>query len=152
MTSERRVDHNQIRTNQVLTITLLALAFVLDLPALAALTGIAMLISALYPPAGLFNRVYRHILRPLRVVQPDFEQDNPEPHRFAQLVGGTCVTGGMLILAAGVPLVGWAFVGMVIVLANLNLFAGWCAGCMMYYWLNRAGVPGFDRAPIEVSS
>lgn len=152
MTSERRVDHNQIRTNQMFIIGLLALAFVLDLPALAALTGVAMLISALYPPAGLFHRIYRHIVRPLNLVPRDVRVDNPEPHRFAQFVGGTCVTAGILIVAAGLPLAGWALVGLVIVLASLNLFAGWCAGCMMYYWLNRAGVPGFDRTPIEVSS
>lgn len=151
MTTERRVDHNQIRTNQVFTIALLALAFVLDWPALAAFTGIVMLISALVPPAGLFTRVYRHMLRPARFVQPDIRADNPEPHRFAQLVGGTMVTLGSLALFMGVSLVGWALIAVVIVLANLNLFAGWCAGCMMYYWLNRLGVPGFTRSRIEAS-
>jgi len=151
MTTERRVDQNVIRTNQSLTITLLALAFVLDLPALAGGTGIIMLISALYPPAGLFTRLYRHVLRPLGLVQPNVHLDNPEPHRFAQLVGGTMVSLGTLALLANVTVPGWTLIGVVIVLANLNLFAGWCAGCMMYYWLNRLGVPGFTHSRIEVS-
>ena len=29
----------------------------------------------------------------------------------------------------------------------LNLFAGFCAGCAVYYWLNRLQVPGFARTP-----
>jgi len=47
--------------------------------------------------------------------------------------------------------VGWALIIVVIVLASLNLFAGWCAGCTMYYWLNRLGVPGFTRSRSEVT-
>ena len=151
MTLERRVDHTVIRTNQIATISLLALAFVLDLPALAAATGLVMLVSALYPPAGLFSRVYRHILRPLGLMQQDIQLDNPEPHRFAQLVGGTMVSLGALALFGQLTVLGWALITVVIVLANLNLFAGWCAGCMMYYWLNRLGIPGFTHSRIEVS-
>ena len=39
-----------------------------------------------------------------------------------------------------------------IVLAGLNLFAGWCAGCTVYYWLNRLGVPGFTQHRLESQS
>ncbi len=151
MTTQRRVDHNLIRTNQTLTIALLALAFVFDWPALAAFTGVVMLVSALFPPLGLFSRVYRHALVPAGLVRPQVIQDNPEPHRFAQLLGGTMVTLGALALTAGVALLGWALVAIVIGLASLNLFAGWCAGCTLYYVLNRLGVRGFTHAPLEVT-
>jgi hypothetical protein len=33
--------------------------------------------------------------------------------------------------------------------AALNLFAGIYVGCMMYYWFNRLGVPGFKYARIQ---
>jgi hypothetical protein len=148
---ERRVDQNAIRTNQAFTISLLALAFVMDLPALAAVTALIMLISALAPPLGLFTRIYRHLLLPAGIVKPDEHTDNPEPHRFAQLLGGTVSGLGALALLAGAGLIAWALPGMVIALASLNLFAGWCAGCTLYYWLNRLGVPGFNRAPLEVT-
>jgi len=148
--TERRVDHTAIRVNQAFTIILLAAAFVLDSPALAALTAAAMLISALFPPLGAFTRVYRHILRPAGIVRPDVIPDNPEPHRFAQGMGGTLVALGTVITVAGTSL-GWLLAGVVIALAGLNLFAGWCAGCTMYYWLNRLGVPGFSRSRIEVT-
>ncbi len=148
MTDSRRVDHNQIRTNQVFTIALLVLAFVLDIPALLAFTAAVMLLSAVFPAWGLFTRVYRHLLVPLGVIRPDLIPDNPEPHRFAQLLGGTCVTLAALAVFAGLE-IGWALAALVIVLASLNLFAGWCAGCTLYYWLNRMGVPGFDRSPLR---
>ena len=41
---------------------------------------------------------------------------------------------------------------IVVALAGLNLFAGICVGCMMYYWFNRLGVPGFKYARIRVDS
>jgi hypothetical protein len=150
MSIERQVDHSAIRTNQVLTIGLLGLAFVLDLPALAALTGAVMLVSALAPAMGLFTWIYRRLLRPAGLVRPHIIPDNPEPHRFAQLVGATCVWLAVVLVAAGLEL-GWALVGLVIVLAGLNLLAGWCAGCTLYYWLHRLGVPGFSRSPIEAA-
>jgi len=151
MTAERRVDHAAIHTNQAFIIGLLALSFVLDAPALAAFTAAVMLVSALVPPLGLFTRVYRHVLRPAGLVSPHVIVDNPEPHRFAQGFGGTVVTLAVLALIAGVEIVGWALIGLVIGLASLNLFAGWCAGCMVYYWLNRLGVPGFTRSRIEAA-
>ena len=148
---ERHVDHHAIRTNQVFTISVLALAFVLDLPALAAVTALVMLISAIAPPLGLFTRIYRHVLLPAGIVQPDVHADNPEPHRFAQVLGGTFSGLGALALLAGAGLIAWVLPGAVIALASLNLFAGWCAGCTLYYWLHRLGVPGFNRAPLEVT-
>ena len=147
--TQRTVDHTIIRTNQAFTITLLVLAFVLNLPALAAINAVIILLTAFIPPLGLYTRIYRQGLIPAGIVKPDIHVDNPEPHRFASLVGGTCTLLGALLVFAGVGIVGWGLVGMVIVLASLNLFASWCAGCMMYYWLNKLGVPGFDRAPVE---
>jgi hypothetical protein len=147
--NERLVDHSVIRTSQIFTVGLLLLAFVVDLPVLAGFTGIVMLIAALYPPLGLFRWIYQRVLRPAGLLKPHVIPDNPEPHRFAQLLGGTLVTLGTLALLAGNAPVGWGLIGVVIFLASLNLFAGWCAGCMMYYWLHRLGIPGFNRARIE---
>lgn len=147
--AERQVDHHALRANQISTITLLALSFVLNLPVLAAFTAAVMLISAAYPPYGVFTRVYRLLLK-AGIVRPHAIPDNPEPHRFAQGMGGSMVALGVVALVAGVGVLGWALVGVVIALSSLNLFAGWCAGCMIYYWLNRMGVPGFNRSRSEV--
>jgi hypothetical protein len=151
MSTERCVDHSAIRVNQAFTMALLGLAFVLDSPVLATVVAAVMLTSAFWPKVGLFHRVYRHLLRPVGIIQPDVIVDNPEPHRFAQGFGGAVVTLGAAALSLGVPVAGWGLVGLVMALAGLNLFAGWCAGCTMYYWLNRFGIPGFGRSRIEAA-
>jgi hypothetical protein len=43
---------------------------------------------------------------------------------------------------------GWALAWLVVVLAALNLFLGFCAGCFVYYQLNRLQVPGFHHSPL----
>jgi len=144
----RKVDYSALRTNQAFIISLLLLAFILNLWPLVAFVGAVMLIGTLFPQAGLFKRIYRHILKPLKIAKPDVQVDNPEPHLFAQGVGGVFLTGSTLALLLGATIVGWALAWVVIVLASLNLFAGWCAGCFMYYQFNRLGVPGFTQSPI----
>ena len=36
---------------------------------------------------------------------------------------------------------------LVIALASLNLFVGFCAGCAVYYWLGKLHLPGFVKTP-----
>ncbi|GAB4576126.1 MAG: DUF4395 domain-containing protein [Anaerolineae bacterium] len=144
----RTVDHSIIRTNQTLIITLLVLAYLLNAPLLVGFVALVMIVGTIWPQAGLFRLLYLKVLKPAGIVKPDVRPDNPEPHRFAQGVGSVFTGGGYLALVAGSP-VGWVLAGIVVVLAALNLFAGWCAGCSMYYWFNQLGVPGFTRSRIE---
>lgn len=146
----RIVDHSVLRTNQVFIITLLALGFVLNQPPLVGFVALVMLAGTIWPGAALFKRIYQHILKPAGLIQQDPRPDNPEPHRFAQGVGGTVSLLGYVALLLGSPILGWGLAWVVIVLASLNLFAGWCAGCTLYYWLNRLGVPGFEHSRVEV--
>ena len=95
-----------------------------------------------------FKGIYSRLLRPAGLVKPNVITDNPEPHRFAQGFGGVVLLGAIAALLAGAATLGWALVGLVIVLAALNLFLGFCAGCFVYYQLSKLGVPGFDRRPI----
>jgi len=141
----RGVDHNALRANQGSIIALLLIAFVLDAPGLAAGVGAVMLLGTLAGKIG-FLPVYRS-LRRLRLAAPDILQDNPEPHRFAQGLGAVVLLGGAAAFVAGAPALGWGLVWLVIGLASLNLFGGFCAGCAVYYWFNRLGLPGFSQAP-----
>jgi hypothetical protein len=147
--SKRRVDHAAIRVNQAFVIGLLILAFVLSSVPLVAFVGLVMLVGTAFPAWGIFKRIYQHILRPAGLVKPDVITDNPEPHRFAQGLGGTFVTLGWLALLAGQPVLGWALAWLVVGLAAANLFLGFCAGCFVYYQFNRRGVPGFRHSPIR---
>ncbi len=147
--TERKVDQSALRTNQAFIIALLILAFVLDARGLVAFVAAVMLVGTIWPNAGLFKAVYAYVLKPLKIARPDVRVDNPEPHRFAQGVGGAVLALATIVFAANLATLGWALAWVVVALAALNLFAGICVGCMMYYWLHRLGVPGFTVAPIQ---
>jgi molybdopterin converting factor small subunit len=144
----RRVDHSALRTNQAFIIGLLLIAFVANLWPLVAFVSAVMIIGTIWPAAGLFKRIYRHILKPTGIVKPDVIVDNPEPHLFAQGLGGFFILASTVALLLNLSILGWALAWIVIALAALNLFLGFCAGCFVYYQLNRRGVPGFSATPL----
>jgi hypothetical protein len=146
MDTLEKIDHSALRIHQMVIILLNVLAFLFNQPWLAAFVALIMLIGTLVGKPG-FGFVYRYILKPSGLVKPEVLMDNPEPHRFAQGLGGTFMTGGCLALLLGFPSLGWALVWLVTALAALNAFGGFCVGCMLYYWLNRLHVPGFHKSP-----
>ena len=141
------VDHSALRVNQSFVILLQVLAFIFNLPWLVGLTAVIMLIGTFLTRKPGFNPVYTVLLKPSRLVKPDVIQDNREPHLFSQGLGGVFLSSAAILLYAGLPGVGWVLSWLVVALASLNLFAGFCAGCAIYYWLNRLNVPGFVKAP-----
>ncbi len=144
-----RVDQTALKVNQAFIISLLVLAFVFDQVALVAFVGLVMLVGTASPRLALFQAIYRHLLRPAGWPRPRVIPDNPEPHRFAQGLGGVFVALATLALLAGWSVVGWTLAGLVVFLAGLNLFLGFCAGCYIYYQLSRRGWRGFVRQPLE---
>ena len=147
--SERKVDHSALRTNQAFIIGFLLIGFVLDAKVLVVFVAAVMLIGTFWPKVSLFKAVYLYFLKPRGLIKPDVKVDNPEPHLFAQGVGGTFLTAATLAFLLNVATLGWVLTWIVIALASLNLFAGICVGCLMYYWFNRLGVPGFKVARIQ---
>lgn len=149
---DRKVDQSALKVNQTFIIALLILAFVFDAAWVVVFVAAVMLIGTAVPALSLFKRVYQHILRTSGLVKPNVITDNPEPHRFAQGFGGVVLLGAIAALYGGLATLGWALVGLVVILAALNLFLGFCAGCFVYYQLHKLGVPGFARGPIELGS
>lgn len=145
----RKVDHSALKVNQAFIIAILVLGFVLDSVWPVVFVAAVMLLGTAVPALSLFKGIYARVLRPAGIVKPQVIADNPEPHRFAQGFGGVVLLGAIAALLAGASVLGWALVGLVIVLAALNLFVGFCAGCFVYYQMNKLGVPGFGRGPIE---
>jgi len=142
----QKVDHAALKANQLTIITLNILAFIFNLPILAAFVAIVMgLGSALKLPG--FVLLYRYIYKPLGLIKSDILDDNPEPHRFAQFVGFLFMTAGSIAIFLGASTFGWILVWIVVALAALNAFGGFCVGCAMYYWLARLNVPGFSKNP-----
>ncbi len=139
------VDHAALRTNQALIIVGTLAAFVFNAAWLSAFVGGVMLLGVAFSQPG-FLPVYRALAR-LGWVKPDPLLDHPEPHRFAQLMGGLFLAAAVTSTGLGWSGLGWALAWVVIGLAALNLSAGFCVGCAVYYWLSRAGWPGFTQAP-----
>lgn len=149
MAALRKVDHTGIKTGQALTILLLLAGFVLDSWLIVAVVAAAQLLGAVDAPFAPWRLIYQRVVKPSGIVQPHVISDNPEPHRFAMLVGGVFNTvAALLLLAGAVPVVAWVLVWIVIALANLNFWVNFCLGCWMYYQFHRLGVPGFTQAPI----
>jgi hypothetical protein len=146
METLKPVDHSALGTNQAVIILLLVLAFILNLPPLAGVVAVFMLAGTALARPG-FGWLYQSVLRPSGLVKPDVIRDNPEPHRFAQGFGGVVVLVGLISLLTGLTTLGWALAWLVVALAALNLFGGFCVGCAMYYWLNRIHLPGFVKSP-----
>lgn len=142
----QKVDHAALKTNQLLIILLSIVAFILDQPIIAAIVALAMGLGSLIKKPG-FGFVYSSLLKPRGWMKPDVLDDNPEPHRFAQFVGFLFMTAGSVSLFLGSALLGWTLVWVVVALAALNAFGGFCVGCAMYYWLVRLNVPGFSKQP-----
>jgi hypothetical protein len=148
MTSQtlQKVDHSILKTNQLFIIALSILAFILNLPILAAFVALVMGIGSVLKTPG-FGIIYKSILKPRGWMKPDVLDDNPEPHRFSQIVGFVFLTAGSAALFLGSSILGWTLVWIVIALASLNAFGGFCVGCAVYYWLARLNVPGFGKQP-----
>ena len=139
-----KVDHSALRTNQAMIIALSLVAFISNLSWLAAVVAVIMILGTALEQPG-FGFLYQRLLKPLGWVKPEIIADNPEPHRFAQGFGAVVLSAGVAALYLNAAGLGWGLVWLVIALAALNLFAGFCAGCAVYYWLNRLQIPGFVK-------
>jgi len=141
------IDHTALRTNQGFIILFSLLAFLFNQPWIIALVALVMLTGSLLLKRPGFAFLYTRMLKPAGILRPDVIEDNPEPHLFAQAFGGTVLAGAALALFLGASALGWGLAWIVIALAALNLMAGFCVGCAMYYWLNRLKIPGFIKSP-----
>ena len=144
----QNVDHAALRTNQAAIIVLSLAAFIFNFPMLIVLVALVMALGTAIKKPG-FGFSYFNLLKPRGWVKPDVLKDNPEPHRFAQGFGATVLFGAAIAFGLGSASLGWGLTWLVIFLAALNLFAGFCAGCAVYYWLNRIHVPGFMKSAPE---
>ncbi len=132
-----RVDRTALRTNQAFIVTLLTLGFLLNQPLLVVLVALVMLAGTVTPQLALFQRIYRDLLKPAGILKPDVVVESAAPHRFAQGMGGSVLALAVAGLLGGLTALGWALTILVIVLAAVNLLLGFCAGCFIYFQIDR---------------
>lgn len=139
MAQASAVDQTAIKFTQSLIVIWIVVAGALAAPWLIAFLAAALATSAGSPSRSLFRLLYQHAAVPLGVVRPRVIPDDPAPHRFAQGVGAAFLAASTLALFVGAGVVGWVLAGIVAALALLNVVAGFCAGCFVYYQLARRG-------------
>jgi len=138
------VDHSALKVNQTGIITTVLVAFIgsafyRPLLVLIPLLAIVLLVGTFAPQLALFKQLYFKVLKPRGIVKPRPVQDRPEPHNFAQGMGGVVLAIASVLL---IPLTvaGLALSLLVAVLAFVNVAFGYCLGCQIYFQLSKAGV------------
>jgi Domain of unknown function (DUF4395) len=142
--STQVVDHSALKVNQTGIVTTVLVAFVGSAfyrPALLLipLLAIVLLLGTFAPNLALFKQFYFQVLKPRGIVKPRPVQDRPEPHNFAQGLGGVFLVVASAFLLP-VPVIGLALALLVAVLAFVNLAFGYCLGCQIYFQLSKRGL------------
>ncbi len=138
------VDHSALKVNQAAIVTTVLVAFAgsafyRPLLVLIPLLAIVLLLGTFVPQLALFKQLYFKVLKPRGMVKPRPVQDRPEPHNFAQGLGGVFLAVASVFLIP-LPVVGLALALLVAVLAFVNLAFGYCLGCQIYYQLGKRGL------------
>jgi len=138
------VDHSALKVNQTGIVATVLVAFIGSAffrPALVLipLLAVVLLLGTFAPQLALFKQIYFKVLKPRGIVKARPVQDRPEPHNFAQGMGGVVLAIASLFLVP-LPVVGLALSLLVAVLAFVNLAFGYCLGCQIFYQLGRAGL------------
>jgi hypothetical protein len=137
------VDQSALKVNQTGIVATVLVAFIGSAffrPALVLipLLAVVLLLGTFAPQLALFKQLYFKVLKPRGIVRPRVVQDRPEPHNFAQGLGGVFLAVSSAFLLP-LPVVGLALALLVAVLAFINLAFGYCVGCQIYFQLGRAG-------------
>jgi hypothetical protein len=138
------VDHSALKVNQTGIVVTVLVAFVGSFVsfgslALIPLLGIVLLLGTFVPQLALFKQLYFKVLKPAGVVKPRPVQDRPEPHNFAQGLGGVFL-GIASVLLFESPIIALALALLVAVLAFVNLAFGYCLGCQIFFQLEKRGL------------
>lgn len=143
-------DRSVLKVGQVILMTGLVVGWLAALARPAASVALPvfalMLIGgALSPAANLPRALYLRVLKPRGLVQPRVRVEDPAPHRFAQLVGGTFLVAASVVALAGNLIVAWTLGWIVVALAFLNFAFDICVGCIVYAQLVRVGLFPLSR-------
>lgn len=152
----RSIDPRGQRFGAAVSVAILALAFVLDLPWLAALVGLNLLVAATFGTRWFLpGRAWPLIRRTLRLGPVELEHEYPP--RFAQALGGAFLALAAVAFLIGATPVGWALAAAVGGLQTLLATTGICVGCRLYFlrwWVPSAIARLFRRAdglpPLDV--
>lgn len=140
MADVRTLDSNALKFNETTIITLIALAFVLDLVWLLLILAGILALAAARPQWSLLRVAYQRIILPLGVVRPRVVPGDFAPRRFTQGFAAAVLGLSVVALLGGLTAIGWGLAWLVALLAAVSLFGNFCAGCFVFYQLRRMGI------------
>lgn len=131
-----KIDQNGLRVNQILIILSVSVGFLMNntWPVLA--TALVTFIGTTFDFPG-FIFVYKYIVLPTGLVKPEIIEDDPAAHRFAQFIATTFLTTSAFVFFLGFQTLAWVLALIVVALALVNVFTGFCLGCFIYFQFNK---------------
>jgi hypothetical protein len=134
----RRIDTTALKFNQGSIVFFTGLAFLLNVYWLVAVVGIILLLDTIVSGTGLFKLTYKLVVKPLGLLKPNIVKESKTPHQFAQGMGGIFLLISFSFLQfLGLTFLGWILSFIVIALAFVNLSLNFCAGCFIYFQLQK---------------
>lgn len=129
------IDVRGPRFGAAITMTVLAVALVVQGTVGIALVAWQVVVFAIATLAGLAWSPYGNVFRLVKRrfdLGPAPETEPEGPPRFAQLCGLVVAGAGLAALVAGATTLGWLLVGIVLALSTLLALTGVCVGCELY--------------------
>jgi hypothetical protein len=128
----RMIDPRGHRFGAATSAALLALAYIVDAPFVVLLALISIGISAAFGLRySIYGIIWRRIVRLAHLGPTELEHEYPP--RFAQVLGSTVLTLGVVAFLLGLPAAGWACALAVAALQSLLGLTGYCLGCRLYF-------------------
>jgi Domain of unknown function (DUF4395) len=145
-------DRSVLKVNQAILMSVIVVGYLVGLvyhPVAWALPVLAvmMLAAVASPSLNVPRLIYLRWLKPAGIVKPRIRQEDPAPHRFAQLLGGVFLAAASVFVITNILLVAWVLAWIVAALAFLNFAFDICVGCIMYAQLVRIGLLPLSREP-----
>ena len=145
-------DRSVLKVNQMILMVAIVVGYLIALayPGVAwilPVLAVMMLAAVASPSLNVPRLLYTRVLRPSGIVKPRIVQEDPAPHRFAQLVGGVFLAAASIFVVTGLLVVAWVLAWIVVALAFLNFAFNICVGCIVYAQLVRIGLLPLGRAP-----
>jgi hypothetical protein len=129
----RFIDPRGHRFGAVLSVFILAIALVLNLPVVVGLIGLALFVSAWFGTRySALGKPWPYVRKALRLGPPE-ELESEIPPRFAQALGSLGLGLAVLAFIVGVPLLGWGLTIAVAALQAVLGVTGYCLGCRLYF-------------------
>ncbi len=142
--SGRMIDPRGHRFGAALSVVILAIAFIANVPLLVLAVTLMLGASAAFGTQySLLGKPWPYVRRTLRL-GPPAELESEYPPRFAQALGFIVLTVADVLFLAGAVPAAWLPVAAVVGLQTLLAATGYCLGCKLY--VLRWYVPSvFDR-------